>query len=256
MRYIAAADTDIGIHKTVNQDSFCIKLAEFRSEPAALIMVCDGMGGLSCGELASADVINSFSDWFENELPEEILNWDWNDAAFRTIERLHELNDKLIMYGAENNMKLGTTATGIIACGQRYMTFHTGDTRIYKISDKLFQLTNDHTFINREIQLGNMTPEQAETDPRRNALLQCIGAAGDIDPEVKMGRLEIGANYMICSDGFRHVISPKEIFEGLNPDVTASKNDMKVKLRELIETVKSRNERDNITAVLFRAEAY
>ncbi len=254
MRYIAAADTDIGIHKSVNQDSLCIKIAEIRTQPAALVMVCDGMGGLSCGEIASADVINSFSDWFENEFPTEALKWDWNEAAFKVIERLHALNEQLITYGARNNMKLGTTATGIVAYGSRYLMFHVGDTRIYKISDKLRLLTTDHTYIKREMELGNMTEEQAKTDPRRNALLQCIGAAGEIEPQVRLGNIEFGANYMICSDGFRHVITPKEIFEGLHPDITPTKTDMKVHLRELIETVKLREERDNITAVMFRAE--
>ena len=66
MRYIVAADTDIGIHKSVNQDSVCVKTAETDTASVALIMVCDGMGGLSKGELASAEVVRSFSDWFDN----------------------------------------------------------------------------------------------------------------------------------------------------------------------------------------------
>jgi serine/threonine protein phosphatase PrpC len=134
------------------------------------------------------------------------------------------------------------------------MTFHAGDTRIYKISSDLRQLTDDHTFINREIKRGNMTPQQAKTDPRRNALIRCIGASGEAEPEVKFGNLESGANYMICSDGFRHVLEPKEIYDELSPKRVKAKQEMERSLRDLIELVKTRSERDNITAAMFRAE--
>ena len=157
MKYIAAADTDIGTFKSINQDGLCVKTAETDTASAALILVCDGMGGLSKGELASAEVVRSFADWFDNELPYEIDSWNWENAARRTIKRLRMLNDKLVRYGAENNMKAGTTATGIIAVNSGYMTFHAGDTRIYKISGDLRQLTDDHTYVNREIKRGNMS---------------------------------------------------------------------------------------------------
>jgi len=254
MEYIAACDTDVGITKTINQDSVCVKTAKTGTGRAALILVCDGMGGLSRGELASAEVIRSFAGWFDRELPFELPEWDWQTAAHNVISRLRRLNAKLCEYGRRECMQLGTTATGIIAVNSEFMTFHVGDTRIYKISDKLSQLTDDHTFVNREVKLGNMTPEEARTDPLRNALVQCIGVTDDVFPEVKLGNLENGVNYMICSDGFRHVLREKELFEELSPETLRTKDDMKKKLRQLIDTVKSRDESDNITAALFRAE--
>ncbi|MBP5378674.1 MAG: serine/threonine-protein phosphatase [Ruminococcus sp.] len=254
MEYIAACDTDVGITNTINQDSVCVKTAKTGTGRAALILVCDGMGGLSRGELASAEVIRSFAGWFDRELPFELPEWDWQTAAHNVISRLRRLNAKLCEYGRRECMQLGTTATGIIAVNSEFMTFHVGDTRIYKISDKLSQLTDDHTFVNREVKLGNMTPEEARTDPLRNALVQCIGVTDDVFPEVKLGNLENGVNYMICSDGFRHVLREKELFEELSPETLRTKDDMKKKLRQLIDTVKSRDESDNITAALFRAE--
>lgn len=254
MEYIAAADTDIGIVKSINQDSLCVKTAKTSSGMAALILVCDGMGGLSKGELASAEVVRSFAQWFDSELPFELGDWSWDTAARNVISRIRRLNAGLIDYGSRNGLQTGTTATGIIAVNSEFMTFHVGDSRIYKISHQLSQLTEDQTFINREIKRGAMTPEQALTDPRRNTLLQCIGVSGDVRPEVKLGSLESGVNYMICSDGFRHVLTEKELFEELSPKKLTTKSAMQAKLRELIDTVKSRNERDNITAVMFRPE--
>ena len=67
MEYIVAAESDIGIAKSVNQDSLCVKVAETELGNAALLLICDGMGGLAMGELASAEVVQSFSEWFEND---------------------------------------------------------------------------------------------------------------------------------------------------------------------------------------------
>lgn len=254
MNYTVAAETDIGILKKVNQDSICIKNARTKQGKAALVMVCDGMGGLSKGELASAEVVRSFSDWFDYELAYELENWSWRDAGQSILNRLRSLNSRIIGYGQRNGVQLGTTATGIIAVNNQMMTFHIGDSRIYKLSYRIKQLTEDHTFVNREIKNGNMTSEQAKRDPRRNALTQCIGVSGDITPEIKFGTIESGTNYLICSDGFRHVITEEEIFGGLSPKLVTTGSSMKAKLRELIETVKSRKEQDNISAVMFRAE--
>ena len=102
--------------------------------------------------------------------------------------------------------------------------------------------------------MGKMTPEEALTDPRRNALVQCIGVTGEVAPEVRLGTFEKNTNFMVCSDGFRHVLTEKELFEELSPEKTPDRSAMKSQLRRLIETVKSRNENDNITAALFRAE--
>lgn len=254
MEYIAAADTDIGIAKKINQDSVCVKTARTASGMAALILVCDGMGGLSQGELASAEVVRCFADWFDRELPFELEGWDWEKAARNVISRLRRVNARISAYGERSGIQLGTTATGIIAVNSEFMTFHLGDTRIYKVSGHLSQLTEDHTFVNREVRMGNMTPEEALTDPRRNALVQCIGVLGDVWPEVKLGKLESGSNYLICSDGFRHVLTDKELYEELCPGKVADKAAMQKKMRELIETVKARNERDNITVAMFRPE--
>ena len=78
MRYVATADTDIGISKDTNQDSVLIKHASTDKGEVLLAVVCDGMGGLSKGELASATVIRAFADWFDNELPFELENVDLN----------------------------------------------------------------------------------------------------------------------------------------------------------------------------------
>lgn len=255
MEYIAAADTDIGTTKQVNQDSVCVKTAKCRQGRAALIMVCDGMGGLSKGELASAAVVRSFSDWFEYDLPYELDNWNWKDIGRKVAGRLIKLNNRIVEHGKKCDLQLGTTCTGILAFNSEMMTFHVGDTRIYKLSGSLNILTEDHTFVRREVKRGNMTPEEALKDPRRNALTNCLGVTGSVEPDITFGNVDCGANYLICSDGFRHVITEDEIYNNLSPERVTTKTAMQAKLRQLIDTVKKREERDNISAAMFRAEA-
>ena len=70
MNFMIAANSDIGIKKSTNQDSLLIKVAQTNLGRVCLGLVCDGMGGLSNGELASATVVRAFESWFEYSLPE------------------------------------------------------------------------------------------------------------------------------------------------------------------------------------------
>lgn len=253
MRYIATADTDIGISKSTNQDSVLIKHAFCDIGEVLMAVVCDGMGGLAKGELASATVIREFARWFDEDLPFELDNPNMQVIGGKWALMLKDLNLKILEYGTANGTSLGTTFSGILFVGSQYVIAHVGDTRVYQIGASLNQLTTDQTFVAREISRGTMTREQAKVDKRRNLLLQCVGASRNVEPQVICGTAEKGA-YMLCSDGFRHEITESEMYESLNPINFMNKNAMHSNARYLIEQVKSRNERDNISVVLIKAE--
>lgn len=253
MRYTATADTDVGISKSTNQDSVLIKHASTDIGEVLMAIVCDGMGGLAKGELASATVIREFARWFDEDLPFELDNLDMQVIGGKWSLMLKDLNLKILEYGTEHGTSLGTTFSGILFVGNQYVIAHVGDTRVYQIGSSLNQLTTDQTFVAREISRGTMTAEQAKTDKRRNLLLQCVGASKTVEPQVICGMVERGA-YMLCSDGFRHEITEAEMYESLNPINFMNKNAMHSNARYLIEQVKSRNERDNISVVLIKAE--
>lgn len=253
MRYTAIAQTDIGISKSTNQDSVLIRHASTDIGEVMMAIICDGMGGLAKGELASATVIRAFSAWFDQVLPMELTRPDMQVIGAKWALMLKELNQKILAYGNSIGTSLGTTFSGVLFVNDQYVIAHVGDTRIYSMSSGLRQLTTDQTFVAREISRGNMTPEQAKTDKRRNLLLQCVGASKNVEPQVIRGTAQKGG-YMICSDGFRHEISEKEIFDSLNPASLTDKDTMQKKARFLIEQVKSRRERDNISVVVIKAE--
>lgn len=253
MRFYATADTDVGIAKSTNQDSCLIKHASFDDGEVLMAIVCDGMGGLSKGELASATVIRAFSKWFDEELPFELDNTDMSIIGAKWSLLLKNLNSKIGEYGSSIRQSLGTTFSGILFINDDYVIAHVGDTRIYHIDSGLTQMTTDQTFVAREISRGNMTFEQAKTDKRRNLLLQCVGASENVEPQLICGKTQKGA-YMICSDGFRHEISDKEIYESLNPINLLNENAMHNNAKYLIEQVKNRNEKDNISVVLIKVD--
>ena len=252
MNYIATADTDIGTTKRTNQDSVLIKHGSCDNGEIVLAVICDGMGGLSKGELASATVVRAFSRWFDEELPYELENIDMQLIGGKWALMLKDLNVKIRKYSYQTGLSMGTTFSGILLVDDKYVIAHVGDSRVYKISSGISQLTTDHTFVAREIKRGNMTPEQAKTDKRRNLLLQCVGASEAVNPDVFCGQVEEGA-YVLCSDGFRHEITQIEMYDCLNPLNLTDKNVMHINARYLIDTVKKRGEKDNISVLLITA---
>ncbi len=249
----AAACSDIGLYKKTNQDSLIIKHAAGCKYEILMAAVCDGMGGLDKGELASATVIRALSKWFEWEILNSPQRKSIRAAAESWVYMLREQNKVLSAYGKAQKMRLGTTFTGVLFINNKYMAVHVGDSRFYRIDTSIRQLTTDHTFVARETAMGNMTKEQARIDKRRNLLLQCIGASEDIEPEILFGKVKKGA-YLLCTDGFRHEITEDEMYRELMPQLLTDKRAMHDRCLNLIERIKKRNERDNISVLLIRAE--
>lgn len=253
MNFIVSARTDIGIVKSTNQDSLSIRVVNTPQGRMTFAVLCDGMGGLAKGEVASASVIQAFDNWFRTEFPllcnapleDSVIKEQWNNIVTQQ-------NNTIKSYGARQGVRLGTTVVAMLLTQTRYYILNVGDSRAYEISDSIRQITSDQTFIAREIALGNMTEEQAMTDERRNVLLQCVGASDDVYPDMFFGQTQGNAVYMLCSDGFRHEISPQEIFDMLNPGVLFDEYTMNTNSESLIELNKARKERDNISVALVR----
>lgn len=253
MNYIVSASTDIGNTKSTNQDSLTVKVFNTLQGKIAFSVLCDGMGGLSKGELASATVIKAFNDWTVNELPllceneidMALLEKQWTDLVVG-------MNEKISAYGKSQGVQLGTTVIAMLLTEKMYCILNVGDSRAYAITDSLQQLTNDHTVVAREVEMGVLTLEQAKTDSRRSVLLQCVGASNVVRPDIFWGQTKPDTVYMLCSDGFRHEISPDEIFAYLNPAVLPNATVMKTNTDYMINLNKQRQERDNISVVLIR----
>ena len=206
MKYKAAYYTDVGIKKKNNQDSLAIKIAETPKGSAVFAIICDGMGGLAKGELASKEVICAYCDWFEKDFPELVLSGTFNASILKQQWDMIAINEneKLKAYGEAQGIMIGTTLSAMLMYGEHYYIIHVGDSRVYELTTEVTQLTKDQTLVAREVAAGRLTPEQAEKDSRRSILLQCIGASPVVEPDFIRGYIEENACYMLCPDGFRH----------------------------------------------------
>lgn len=247
MKFSAAAETDVGTSKDTNQDSACVKIAETPKGQVAMAVICDGMGGLSKGELASATVIRAFNDWFLNSLPELMEDFSWERAKEEWQQLIKKLNRTIGDYGKFYELSLGTTVTALLLFDGRCLIAHVGDSRVYRINGGFSQLTDDHSIVGAEVRSGRLTPEAAERDPRRNVLTQCVGASRIVMPQLLLDEAEAGDSFLLCSDGFRHTLYPNEIYGKI---AVGGEEDMQQSLRELIDMAKYRGETDNISALL------
>ena len=252
MHFLAIADTDIGIARATNQDSALVKHAVYGGSEVLLAVLSDGMGGLSRGEVASATVVRACAKWFEEALPFELEQVNLRVIGEKWALLLKELNTQ-IGAAAQAGREMGTTCTGLLLIDGQYVLVHVGDTRAYHLASGIRQLTTDQTFVAREVSRGTMTLAEAALDKRQNMLLQCIGASPIVAPEILTGQVGPGA-YLLCSDGFRHVISDGELYESLNPVNLVNRDAMHSNVRYLIDEVKRRGERDNISVILIKAE--
>ena len=249
MNFIISTATDIGTTKATNQDSFNARVVTTPLGRMAFAVVCDGMGGLDKGEVASASVVNAFCKWAEQRLP-DLCESGLTDSAVRAdwVGIATEYNEKIKLYGKRCGLAsgLGTTVTALLLTEQRYYIINVGDTRAYEIGDHVVLLTKDQTVVAREVELGNLTQVEAETDPRRSVLLQCVGASDEVYPDMFFGDPALNATYMLCSDGFRHEITEREIYAYLNPTVMTDADGMQRNMEALIELNKQRREHQNI----------
>ena len=181
----------------------------------------------------------------KNTIDDSVLKQQWENIVTN-------MNETIKGYGRNNGVQLGTTLVAMLITDDRYYIMNVGDSRAYEVSDNLYQLTKDQTFIEREIEQGRMTREEAMNDSRKSVLLQCIGASDYVYPEMFFGQTKKDAVYFLCSDGFRHVISPEEIYSKLNASVLFSEEDMRNNATQLIELNKQRMEKDNISIAMVR----
>lgn len=255
MEYLVAAYTDTGVRKETNQDSICVRRASIvGSGETVLAVVCDGMGGLKKGEVASAAAVNAFGRWFDDNLQQlpALCCTEFSQVRlqwWRLVEKLHQ---ELLRYSAKTQIQLGTTVAAFFAYGDRYLTMNIGDSRVYERKSAFRQLTKDQSLVAREVAAGRITEEESRHHPQRNVLLQCVGAGEHITPVFSEGKVQNKALYLLCSDGLCHEMSLEELEEHFQYVYLVSKDAMTAALKEATELCERRGETDNITALLIK----
>lgn len=252
---IVAAHSNIGNHRSVNEDSLCVKVARSDFGHYVMAVICDGMGGLSKGELASATVVEMFSGWFDSELPLLLHEEDFSQKVKdQWKDLIHKANHDIEQYGKRLNKMMGTTVSAMLFCkNEYYIIAHVGDSRIYQIDSRVLQLTEDQTVAAREVRSQRMTPEYAKNSPSQHVLLQCVGASSAVSPVFYEGTVKKGCSYLLCTDGFYHIPGEREWIDAFVRNEEWDEIRLHEQIVDVAESIVSRGETDNLSAIVVLA---
>lgn len=235
--------TDIGNTREKNEDSLVVKSGSFGGVAILLAAICDGVGGLEGGETASYTAVSMISEWFDEELP--VLEPEVRILKKRLESLAESINSRIRYENERAGKKSGTTCSALLLWKRYYLICHIGDSRIYMVDEKVYQLTEDHSWLAEEVRKGRMTAEEAERDIRKNRILKCFGAGQTAAPDLLAGEVRDPSSFVLCTDGFWHRITGEELKEKLGPGFS---KDTAV-LEKLTNLVKDRGEDDNISVI-------
>jgi PPM family protein phosphatase len=227
-----AARSDVGLLRESNQDS--------AYAGPRLLAVADGLGGHAHGEVASAVVISVLAP-----LDGDISGADLTGALEAAIRDANATLHQMV--GEDPSLEgMGTTLTAMLWSGGRAGVAHIGDSRAYLLrDDDLSQITRDHTLVQKLVDEGRITMDEAATHPLRSLLLRALDGRGEVELETNLREAKLGDRYLLCSDGLSTVVSADTLLRTLSTVL-----DPEQATRELIDLANRGGGPDNITCIV------
>jgi protein phosphatase len=267
VRLDIASWTTTGMVRTGNEDAFSLMHAvDGRLDDCweyALVLLCDGMGGYEAGEVAAAMTIQVLKNYLLQQPafaalagkevpPTGSLDVEAARQMFR--DALRHANKEVYTAARAPGTKrrgMGCTAEIVYLDSRNLIVGHVGDSRVYHLTNgRLNQLTRDQTLVNRLVELGQLTAEEAEDHPRKNELQQAIGGQPDVLPGLYAAKLKRGDWVLVCSDGLTNHIPTADLEKMMLREASDSADQT---ARRLINLVNLRGATDNSTLVVIRA---
>ena len=240
MKFAYIKESKVGLKRSNNEDAIGI----YEVDGGLLAIVCDGLGGNNAGEIASSlsvEVIyNSFSGSEEQDYLKRIK--DSIEAANKSIKAESSKEDK---YDG-----MATTAEILFIKDKTAYWGHVGDSRIYNLKNgKLKQLTKDHSLIQKLIDDGYLTLNQAETHPNKNIIMRALGDSDSVEIDLSKLKLVPSDSYkfLVCTDGVTNVVNNDELEKLL------SNKDMGNISKNLTSLVEKRGAPDNFSFVILES---
>jgi PPM family protein phosphatase len=252
-QFSVACSQSVGKQREHNEDALFTLTTSLASDtthlPFGLYLVADGMGGHLYGEKASGIAVRCMASYILRKLylyllsPKPVsLTASIQEIMRDGVQDTH----RAIIKDAPGG---GTTLTALLILGEQMTIAHIGDTRAYIVSKdgKIQSLTRDHSLVNRLVELGQITLEEAAVHPQRNVLYLALGQSEMVEPEISTIPVPKSGYLFLCSDGLWGVVPEKEISElicnSANPQIAC---------QELINAANAAGGPDNITAILIR----
>ncbi|MBR6762587.1 MAG: Stp1/IreP family PP2C-type Ser/Thr phosphatase [Clostridia bacterium] len=239
--------TDVGKKRRENQDSTYVKLDHERN--MALLMVCDGMGGVNGGAEASRIACEEFARSVWDTLSGKISGKE----AVALLEKGVSAANMEVYTSAISDpsyMGMGTTLTAALIVGEDAYVINVGDSRAYHLKrrakDKLKQITDDHSVAGDLFRKGSITKEQYDTFPDKNIITRAVGTDPQVYGDVFELRLDKGEVLMLCSDGLTNMVPDMAIEQVLKTSETPADA-----CQTLVDMANRAGGKDNISIVVF-----
>jgi len=218
------------------------------SGPGLLFLVADGLGGAAAGEIASRMGARAVFDAMRVRLPE--AGDSPADFAIALRDAVLSANSAIHQHASRHAelRGMGTTLTAAALHGDTLFLAQVGDSRAYLLRDGVMQqLTKDQSLMQKLVEAGEITPEQAETSVRRNIILQALGPEASVKVDLTHQPIRRGDLLLLCSDGLSGQVRATEL-----ADATTQASDLASLCRELIARANATGGPDNITVVAAR----
>lgn len=237
--------TDVGLRRHENQDTYAFEA--FGAPDTVVAVVCDGMGGVSGGQLASELAVSTFMEQVHAH-----AHTDMNAEQVREMESfcVTEANRAVYERSLENEAHrgMGTTLVSAVVSPDIAVVCNVGDSRAYHIGTHgIKRVTRDHSVVESMIEAGDITPEEARRHPNRNLITRALGPDKYISCDTYEVTMAKGDALLLCSDGLIVTVEDAEMLE-----IVCGEADGARALERLLELSKSRGAPDNVTVVLIR----
>ncbi|MBE6624516.1 MAG: Stp1/IreP family PP2C-type Ser/Thr phosphatase [Ruminococcaceae bacterium] len=255
---ICSANTDVGMKRNVNQDTYILKTY---SEKTCLCVVCDGMGGTRGGaeasKIAAEKFVSIIDDFISPYIGNKNKKLQGSDIKTVMLDALDQANtavhDHALMHPTLRGM--GTTLVAALVIQNTVFCVNVGDSRMYFMKgDRIKQITKDHSYVQYLLDIGQITEQEAENFPNKNIITRAVGTESSVKGDfIREGASE-GTYMLLCSDGLTNFVSD----EGIRDIVVGSdkKNldqiSLSLTVRRLIDCANENGGADNITALLVR----
>lgn len=245
IKWRIAGLSDTGLRRELNEDN--LVMLE-KDTPIGLYGVADGMGGHDAGEIASDLTIKAVHHYFDEYTPTDdtpLDEWLKNAAVAANKVVLAQQGDR-----AEERKMGSTLVMALVTEGQAHIV-NVGDSRAYRLTNEsIEQISIDHSLVERLVQIGQLTREEARVHKQKNVIYSTIGDKEEMEIGLYEVKLQPGDRLLLCSDGLSGMITDEEILQlsRTNPDPAAA-------CKALVEAAKMAGGHDNITTLIVEMDS-
>lgn len=262
LRVRLCASTDVGRERAHNEDNYLVadlagsertpekqtKTLQI-SERGLLLAVCDGMGGAAAGEVASQMAVDTLFERMRSPAAAPSRE----ELARNLIQAVEEAGTRIFNQAAANrDMRgMGTTVTAAVFRDENVFLAQVGDSRAYLVrGGQVTQVTRDQSLVNKLIEAGQLTEEEAESYEHTNIILQALGTSDRVEVDLTHADLRPGDMLMLCSDGLSGMLKK----DGLEA-ILLGDTDPEALCTKLIDGANAAGGSDNITVIVMAVEA-